>query len=622
MNIQIQLCGLCILFLLIIFLKSHRTLRLYKEKVFYMVLYTITVSLILDILSLASIHFRHIFPLRLVNFLCKSYIITLIWGACSALIYVITDLVSEAKHRRITRLILVLVCIQSAVVYFLPIHIYDNGVQVYTYGISVLTVYLFVALYIIATLTAAWVFRKRLNSRRGFAIVLWMVIWIAAALIQFLNSALLIVGFASALGVLILFVLMENPEANLDRRLGCFNAYALTEYLKQLYEHELGFSVLEISFDSTALPEGQGFDTNEVMQRIIHILDRGGNYLVFKSINLSLVLISQDHKSLEAVSKVILSAFTDMNSIQDAAGCILVPRADAFSGMEELFRFLSFVRTSHRDERGVLITADEAVVIRYREQYLMEQEIADALAENRVEVFYQPIYSTGEQCFASAEALVRIRTRDGELLSPGRFIPIAEENGQILELGERVFEKVCRFLKETEAISLGLRYVEVNLSVLQCEKTDLSERLISIISQYGVSPGLINLEITETASISARKTLLENMRQLIDYGFTFSLDDSGKGESNLMYVVEMPVSIVKLDYDLSKAFFQSPKARHVVQAVIGMAHGMGLKLVAEGIETDEEFSGMNCEGIDYIQGFYYSKPLSEANFLEFLRSRS
>ena len=104
-------------------------------------------------------------------------------------------------------------------------------------------------------------------------------------------------------------------------------------------------------------------------------------------------------------------------------------------------------------------------------------------------------------------------------------------------------------MKESEALSLGIRYVEVNLSVVQCERANLSQRLISIIGQYGIAPGLINLEITETASISARITLLENMKRLIDYGFTFSLDDFGKGESNLMYVVEMPVSIVKLDYD-------------------------------------------------------------------------
>ena len=199
---------------------------------------------------------------------------------------------------------------------------------------------------------------------------------------------------------------------------------------------------------------------------------------------------------------------------------------------------------------------------------------------------------------------------------------MAEENGQILQLGERVPEKVCQFLKRIDTHKCGLHYVEINLSVVQCEKLDLADRLISIAQKYEIDPGLVNLEITETASISARKTLLENMKKLIDYGFTFSLDDFGKGESNLMYVVEMPVSIVKLDMDMSKAFFQTPKAKQVVQAVISMAHGMGLKVVAEGIETKEENLLISQEGIDYIQGYYYSRPLPMAAIMEFLAANA
>lgn len=622
MNIQIQLCGLCILVLLIIFLNSHRTLRLYKEKVFYLVLYTITSSLVLDMLSLIFIHFRYILPLHLVNFICKSYIITLIWGTCSALIYVITDLVSEARHLRLTRMLLLLLCFQSALIYVLPIHIFDDGSKIYTYGAAVLTVYVFVTVYMAATLSAAFLFRKRLNPRRGFAIVLWMLIWIVSAAIQFLNSALLIVGFAGALGILILFVLLENPEANLDRHLGCFNAYALTEYLEQLYAQHTAFSVLEVHFDSTVPSGGQDFDTNEALQKMIRLAKRSGDLWVFKRVNLSLVIIAPDPQPLEKVSKEILSEFAEVDSVRGAVCCILVPCADELPDADDLFRFLAFACSSRRACAGSLLTTDKTAVDHYRAKYMMEAEIASALSEDRVEVFYQPIYSTAEHRFVSAEALIRIRTRDGELLAPGRFIPIAEETGQILELGERVFEKVCRFLKESEALSLGLQYVEVNLSVLQCERVNLSQQLISIIGQYGISPGLINLEITETASISARITLLENMKRLIDYGFSFSLDDFGKGESNLMYVVEMPVSIVKLDYDLTKAFFNSPKARQVLQAVVGMAHNMGLKLVAEGIETDEEVAVMNREGLDFIQGFYYSRPLPQSDFLDFLRSRS
>ena len=113
-----------------------------------------------------------------------------------------------------------------------------------------------------------------------------------------------------------------------------------------------------------------------------------------------------------------------------------------------------------------------------------------------------------------------------------------------------------------------------------------------------------------------------SMKKLIEKGFTFSLDDFGKGESNLMYVVEMPVSIVKLDYDMSKAYFNTQKAKHVVKAVVGMAHELNLKIVAEGIETENEIRTMREEGIDYIQGYYYSKPIPQEEFIAFVRQHN
>lgn len=615
MNIQFQICGLSILFLLILFYKSHSTLHLYKEKVFYTVLCIITASLMGDVWSLVAIYFRQSLPSILVESVCKLYVISLIWGSWSALIYVVTDLLSEKEHRKLMFRLALFALAQSVMIYLLPIHIFNEGEQMYTYGVAVWWVYIFVGLYIIATLTVTCVFRKRLNPRRRFAIILWMIIWMASAAFQLFNKALLVVGFASAIGVLILFVIMENPEANLERRLGCFNSYALTEYLKQLYEQKKRFSVLEISFENTEILEEHSMDADEMFRKVLKISGHYDEVLVFKNINLGLVLISTKAEKLETVGKAILNGCSDSMVFFKSALTVLIPQADVFSDMEELFRFLTFVRTECRDIKGRMISAQEEMIAKYQSQSLIEHEITDALLEDRVEVFLQPIYSNEEQRVTSAEALVRIRKRDGELMSPGVFIPVAEDNGQILELGERVFEKVCYFLKNTDMIKKGIHYVEVNLSVVQCEKVDLAERLISIIEKYQIDPGLINLEITETASIRARQILLENMKKLIDYGFSFSLDDFGKGESNLMYMVEMPVSIVKLDYDMSKAFFQSEKARHVVRAVVNMVHGMKLKLVAEGIETKEEAQSMYEEGIDYIQGYYYSKPLPIQEFL-------
>ena len=261
---------------------------------------------------------------------------------------------------------------------------------------------------------------------------------------------------------------------------------------------------------------------------------------------------------------------------------------------------------------------DSELAAQLNKEKEMEQLISDAIINDRLEVWYQPIYSTELRRFASAEALVRIRRENGDLVPPADFIPIAESNGSILKVGETVFRKVCEFLNKSEIDKHGISYIEINLSVVQCAYEKLAEDYISIMADYGISPKLINLEITESASMNAKKTLLENMKRLTSYGVNFSLDDFGTGQSNLDYIVDMPVDIVKFDKGMTSAYFENGKAKYIMDAAMSMIQGMNLKIVSEGIETEEQFKVMNDLGINYIQGYYFSKPLSADEFMEFI----
>lgn len=622
MNIQVQLCGLVMLILLHIFYKSNKSLRLHTEKVFYSTMCVATVSLSLDICSIIVIAFRHNLPMILVNSVCKIYIASLVWLTMSAFKYVLTDLFSEMVHKSKTKILTIFCMFQSLVVCALPIYIYENGRQVYTYGPAVLCVYGFVAFYMITTIAVMVKFNQKMNKRRMVAICLWMAIWLVAAIIQFIINELLIVGFASALGMLILFVIIENPEANLDKKLGCFNSYALTEYVRSMLESGENFTVLEISFGKLQALEEYGVDMVMIMQKVLKSVKRHTDAMVFRNINSNFIVVGNNSNKLNELGKIVLDILSDYDVLHKEVMATLVVQGNSFSDTNDLLHFLTFVRNRYGNDKNKVFQADETIVTKYRERTLIESKIGEALEEDRVEVFFQPIYSNKENAFTSAEALVRIREKDGNLLPPGVFVPVAEQSGQIVELGDRVFEKVCEFLKDTDVKEYGLHYVEVNLSVIQCEMVDLADRLVSLIEKYNVEPSMINLEITETGSINAKAILEENMRKLIQYGFSFSLDDFGKGESNLMYVVEMPVSFVKLDYDMSKAYFTSKKAKHVVKAVVAMAHDMDMKLVAEGIETEEEVEHICEEGIDYIQGYFYSRPLPINEFLAFLHNNS
>ena len=142
------------------------------------------------------------------------------------------------------------------------------------------------------------------------------------------------------------------------------------------------------------------------------------------------------------------------------------------------------------------------------------------------------------------------------------------------------------------------------------------------MERNGIDPKYINLEITESATVEMKQKLLANMEQMIEYGVTFSLDDFGTGQSNLNYIMEMPVQIVKFDREMTNAYFESRKGRFVMNAAMHMIQGMELGIVSEGIETKEQLDTMINLGIDYIQGFYFSKPLPLDQFMAFVKDKN
>ena len=620
MNIQMQICGMIILIVLTVFYKSNRTLKLHTEKFFMRAMMVAITSLSLDIMSLVFIEYRQILPITLVEFVCKTYIISLIWVGMAGTIYVLTDALAEDKLRRINTLLIMVTVMQSVLIYALPIYIYENVSEVYTYGPAVLCVYFFALLYVVATCVILFVFHNKVSRRREFAVGLWMAIWIIAAVIQFINNELLLVGFATAIGVLILFVMMENPESNLDRRLGCFNSYALTEYLNELQKQEKQFCILVLSFANVRLMEEHRSYAEEILRSVVNGIRKQKKVLIFKNARQGLLFVGNDGDSLYKVGLEILEVLSENKEWHKETRLALIRKGEMLKNTEEVFGFLSFLQHKYTNEKERVFSIGEAVVERYRLRFEMEKKIAEALEEDRIEVYLQPVYCTAEKKFTSMEAMVRIKEKNGGLISPAMFIPVAENSGQVLELGERVFEIVCRFLRDSDAVKLGIRHVQINLSVIQCEQKDLPERLISIVEKYGVSPSCIDFEITETASMSSKSVIFFNIRKLVNYGFKFSLDDFGKGYSNLMYVVEMPISTIKLSIDMIKEFFTNSKAKMAVRAVMAMARSMGIKVVAEGIENKEAVETMVREGIDFVQGYYFAKPLSMPEFLEFIKN--
>lgn len=251
----------------------------------------------------------------------------------------------------------------------------------------------------------------------------------------------------------------------------------------------------------------------------------------------------------------------------------------------------------------------------------LDDIIKGAIEKDKFQVYYQPIYNVKTKKFSSAEALLRLNDENYGYIPPSLFIPAAEASGAIHKIGEIVINNVCHFISMHNFEKMGLEYIEINLSVAQCIEQNFAERFINILRKNKIDTKKLNLEITETASNYDKETTNKNIADLSKYGLTFSLDDYGTGYSNIKRVSSMPLSIIKLD----KTFVDEYKKNEmsiVIQETIDMFKKMNKSILVEGIEDRgafEYFTQLKC---DYIQGFYFSKPLPEGEFVKFIRENN
>lgn len=629
MSVRIQTCGIFVLLILMYFQGRQRRTNLATERVFRLLLRATLVSLLLDVGSVWGIYLHFevgSVPLAVTDFICKLYTVSLLVMGMSTLLYICVEIYPQwEQYQRRMLTYAGLVAIGAVGIFVLPIEYARDGLDGHvtnTEGPAIILTHVLIAAFLGLIIYHLVRDRARLNRRRRGAVIMWMGLWVGSFLIQMLYDQLLLAGFASALGVLIIYLSLENPEANLDKQTGLFTHTVLVSLLNQMYAQERDFAALVLNFDAAGQRYGQS-EVEKAKLEVIRYLEAQHELMVFKDTDDRLVMIfdtpREARKAQEKVAEAMERRWRARGSRPVKLRWMLIPSGKTLDSRQEFLSALKHVSGKYIMDKTTL-EVDEQLVGEVRRDRRVENLLRAAVEGDRIEVFYQPIYSAAERRITSAEALVRIRDEAGNLVPPGLFIPIAESNGMILRLGKAIFEQVCRFVREHPPEELGLHYVAVNLSVVQCADPNLATDFIDIMRRFGIDPKQINLEITESASTDEKNILLKNMDKLIAYGVSFSLDDFGTGQSNLDYIMDMPVTTAKFDREMTQAYFVNEKAKQVMTAAIRMIHGMGLRIVSEGVETIEELRVIQGLDIDAIQGFYFSKPLPKEEFLSYLES--
>lgn len=253
-----------------------------------------------------------------------------------------------------------------------------------------------------------------------------------------------------------------------------------------------------------------------------------------------------------------------------------------------------------------------------RENLLSEQRIINdmktAVEKEQFQVYYQPKYGIHGEGIVGAEALVRWQHPEKGMMSPGVFIPIFEANGFITELDYFVWEKACRMIAERKKQHKKLIPVSVNVSRKDIYKENLPLYLKNLVERYGIEPEYLHLEITESAYTENPEQLIVVIQQLRGMGFVIEMDDFGSAYSSLNMLSELPINILKLDMKFLHNSGDGDKKKSVISFIISLAKWMRLGVVAEGVETREQVDMLESMECDYIQGFYFARPMPYEEF--------
>jgi diguanylate cyclase (GGDEF)-like protein len=252
----------------------------------------------------------------------------------------------------------------------------------------------------------------------------------------------------------------------------------------------------------------------------------------------------------------------------------------------------------------------------------MESQLRAALDHQQLFLVYQPKIALKDGSVAGLEVLLRWRHPQHGLISPVEFIPVAEEAGLIVEIGEWVLKSAVDQCRTWRAAGVPIVPVAVNLSARQFHRTDIVGCVEAVVRDAGLAPGDLELELTESTSVQCLERSADLMARLRGLGCTLSIDDFGTGYSSLSYLKQLPADKLKIDISFVQDMHRSAESLAMVKAIIAMAHGLHLEVIAEGVELQEQLEGLRAAGCDQIQGFYYSKPLSAEDCAAYLREHT
>lgn len=504
-------------------------------------------------------------------------------------------------------------------------HVTDQGA--YVRGPLYTGVYLYALAYGIVILGGSLIHYKELGIKKLSVIWEFAILMCICVIIQGLHNELLTTGYGISLGMMILFLTLHHPSEYTDVLTGAFNIQCFLEWSREQFARKRVFHI--ISVDLHQLKEVNtifGTDYGDIFLREItkSLQEIMGTTYIFRISSKRLVMVTFSLAEYEKVRNRTQEFLKGQLMIggepfQLSAIICGITNADSLQDVNTLLSYISYlVSIVNVYDSTRLIQNNGQTYNNFQYSIEIEHYLRTAVEEDLFEVYYQPVYSLEKECCLALEALSRLRHPNYGPIAPDIFITIAERNGLISQLGYLQFRRICKFVDQNRSLLDKIDNVKFNLSPADLLRSDFVERYIQVIREFDLPLTFFQFEITETIATEYS----ENLYQIVDifrkYGIGLCLDDFGSGYANLDSVLKLPFSSVKMDRSLLNNLTNDPKSRLFYKNITTLLRNMGYTVIAEGVEHEEELELLKKWNINMIQGYYFSRPLSEKDTLRLI----
>ncbi len=482
--------------------------------------------------------------------------------------------------------------------------------------------------YIIVSLIIVLLKWSKLTRRVKTGLLSSNLILLFGILIRKQFYHMLVTSYFSILAIIIIYLTAENPDLHRESRTQLLNKNALNRIGKELWDNNVPFNLMGISinnYETSKMVYGVS-KVNEALVVIAGWLKKCyPNDFVFYMRNGVFIVLS---KNVNQQNEILINDWKEYykclqekssTGIATQLSMILLPYdliTNDYIVVNDLARY--GINRSHQENEHDNYVFTEEMLKDAKKQKAIEQAIKRGIAENSFEVYFQPIYSVRESKVMGAEALARLNDPNLGFIPPIEFIHIAELNGDIIKIGRQIFEKVCIFLENIDAQKLGIDFINVNLSPIQCINPNLVRELSDIAAKHNIPMEIFDFEITE-ALIDDYEAIQVTIAGLRAMGSELSLDDFGTGAANLASLMKLPIHVVKVDMTFVRSYFTG-KADFLPDLIKLFVHSK-MEIVVEGIEDEHMMEKMAELGCDYEQGYYFSKPLPPEDFVNYMERR-